>query len=626
MSWLDDLLGKTIMANGVIVPDRKLLNFRSGVDVEIADNPVLQSTDVFIYGASYVRAFGSVLGSVNIGSGNDDDELRPPVLTDGDYTAYPFQHIAAAVAALPLHLGGFTLRLDISAGTYPGLNFGGFIGGVLQLIGSWATPTLTSGATSGTAGAGSAGSAVNKPTAADPWTASNLIGKRLIVTGGGGFTGDDALTEVVRTIKANTTTQITLDQSIPGLDATTTFEIVTEGTIINTAAPIEIDGESCLLGIGYCQAELVLRRIKLANSGSPADNALITTGTRLVDLGGMNIDGDWLGHEVDRIELNSVTIGGEVDLTNGGRIDGTAYLTAAGCFTIEAFGEAIMYLVARGCTNTALRVLHSNYVGREIDAADCTATPFELINVQYSEPVGDGLTGANPSAPFAAMVTAGGRHMFTGDTMTGELVDPGDPPAGNRCLDLDSYAVSWASLADRNYSRAGTFAMWSDDRWSMLGQFRIVNDSSTPFDDLQLQSMQIEIYKKEYSADRALPTTNTDIGDYSAGAYAEVVAAPLGTLAAATVIGSQVTKIVTCASAGHSVRGFDDTEKPGTGFGTHGEIWNMTANNAAFYAPGGKAAFLNNVSPGTDIAITLLANRRYAWFTDRYGNWYVDGP
>ncbi len=618
MTWLDDLLGKTVMSNGTPLPDRKLLNFRTGADVQVADNPALEATDVFVYGASYVRAFGNVLGSVDLGSGSDVNALRPPVLTDGDYSAYPFQHIAPAIATLPLHLGGFALRLNIGAGTYTtGVNLGGFIGGVLQLIGTWATPTVTTGVTSGTAGTGSAGTAVNKPTAAANWTASNLIGRRLIVTGGAGFTGSDALTETVRTIKANTTTQITLDQAIAGLDNTTTFAIVTEGTIISGPAAIEIDNASCLLGVNYCACEIILRRIKLDNAGSPADYALITAGSRLVDLGGVNIVGDWFGHEVDRIALSSSTLAGEADLTNCGLMDATAYLTAAGAFTCDGFKEVLARLVARSCTNTALRVFHTNYVGREIDASGCTATPFEGINVQYSEPLGSGLTGTNAAAPFAAMVTGGGRHMFAGSTMTSATANQ---------LDLDSYALSWTALLDRNYHRAGTFAVWADNRWTWLGQQKIVNDSSTPFDDLQVQSVQIEVYKKEYCADRALPTSDVGSGDYSVGAYAEVVAHAGGGQVNAFIVGTQVTKIKTCASNGDSVRFFTDTEKGGTGFGTHGEIWNMTANTPSLYPPTGKKIFFNGADLGTNNPATLLAQRKYSWLTDSSANWYLDGP
>ncbi len=616
-TWLDDLLGKTILVNGAPLPDRKYLNFRAGTDVQVADNVQLQATDVFIFGASYIRAFGDVVAAVNLASGEDTNALRPPVLTDGDYSAYPFQHIAPAVSQLPLHLGGHTLRLNITAGTYTtGVNLGGFIGGVVQLVGSWVTPTIATGVSSGTAGTGSAGTAVNKPTAAANWTASDLIGKRLIVTGGGGFTGADALDETVRTIKANTTTQITLDQPIAGLDNTTQFAIVTEGTIINGQAASEIEGASCLLGVNYCAAEVVLRRIKLDNAGTPADYALITTGSRIVDLGGVNVAGDWFGHEVDRIETSAVTLGGEVDLTNCGLIDATAYLTAAGAMVLDGFKEVLARLVARACTNTALRVMHTNYCGREIDAANCTATPFEAIDTQYSEPIGNGLTGTNASAPFAAMVTSGGKHTFTGDSMTSST--------GNQ-LDLDSHALSWGALADKNYVRGGTWAFWSDNRWIWLGQFKIVNDSSTPFDDLQVQSIQIEVYKKEYSADRALPATDVGSGDYSAGAYAEVVAHPGGGQANAVIIGSQQTLLRAAANNGDSVRFFTEPEKPGSGFGTHGEIWNMSGKTIALFPFSGSKIFLNGVDQGTDNSISLANNAKYTWLTDRYNYWYVNG-
>jgi hypothetical protein len=45
--WLDDLLGKTVQANTVAVPDRKRLNF-VGAGVSVNDNPANLSTDVTI--------------------------------------------------------------------------------------------------------------------------------------------------------------------------------------------------------------------------------------------------------------------------------------------------------------------------------------------------------------------------------------------------------------------------------------------------------------------------------------------------------------------------------------------------------------------------------------------------
>ena len=47
MSWLDDLLGKIVMLNGVAVPDRKRLNF-VGSGLSVQDNPSSGTTDVTI--------------------------------------------------------------------------------------------------------------------------------------------------------------------------------------------------------------------------------------------------------------------------------------------------------------------------------------------------------------------------------------------------------------------------------------------------------------------------------------------------------------------------------------------------------------------------------------------------
>lgn len=52
MSWVDDLLGKTIMQDDTILPDRKILRFLQGdgAAVVVADNTTEQSTDVTISG------------------------------------------------------------------------------------------------------------------------------------------------------------------------------------------------------------------------------------------------------------------------------------------------------------------------------------------------------------------------------------------------------------------------------------------------------------------------------------------------------------------------------------------------------------------------------------------------
>jgi hypothetical protein len=83
-SWLDDLLGKTVLLNGSALPDRKLLNFIQGVGVglTIVDNPATLSTDVTLASVSRMGV----------------DPLVP--LGGGGYPSNPSYVIASGVSFL----------------------------------------------------------------------------------------------------------------------------------------------------------------------------------------------------------------------------------------------------------------------------------------------------------------------------------------------------------------------------------------------------------------------------------------------------------------------------------------------------------------------------------------------
>lgn len=365
-TWLDDLLGKTILENGSPLPDRKLLNFIGSLT--IADNQSTLSTDITFSGASFVS--GPVTGSVDSASGEDVNPLRPSVLTDGDYTAYPFMHIAAAIAALPPVLNGNIARMNLTAGSYAGFNLSGFSGGALELCGSWATPTISSGVTSGTAGASSGGTTLNKPAAAASWpNDGSLVGLKVVVTGGSGFTGSDAMAETVRTIVAHSASSLSLQDSISAMDATTQFSIVREGTIINTAAANSVDGATCVIGAYADFSKLSMRRIKIDNSGAVASFALATVGVLAVDLGGMNIVGNWLGHEVLTADLSAVTIAGSVQLYNCGRTTDVNHSMSSGDFNAGAFAQITAH-VGGGQSNATLCGSEVTIVGACASASD----------------------------------------------------------------------------------------------------------------------------------------------------------------------------------------------------------------------------------------------------------------
>jgi hypothetical protein len=78
------------------------------------------------------------------------------------------------------------------------------------------------GVASGTAGVGTTSTLVVKPTATADWTASNLVGKYLKVTGGGGYVGGG---DMLRLIEANGVTTLSVS-ALAGMNSTTTFELV----------------------------------------------------------------------------------------------------------------------------------------------------------------------------------------------------------------------------------------------------------------------------------------------------------------------------------------------------------------------------------------------------------------
>lgn len=73
-SWLDDLLGKTIMVDGTVLPDRKKLNFKPAASVTIVDNEQLGSTDVTIHTGS-TSAVMSGSGSMTLNASDSGSTL-----------------------------------------------------------------------------------------------------------------------------------------------------------------------------------------------------------------------------------------------------------------------------------------------------------------------------------------------------------------------------------------------------------------------------------------------------------------------------------------------------------------------------------------------------------------------
>lgn len=558
--------------------------------------------------------------------GNDNDATRPSRIVGGDWTSKPFATVQAAIDALLKDTGGFYHRVNCDAGTFAvGTTVQGFTGGgTVDLVGDFVNSTLTTGLNTGTAGSGTTTTAVKKPTGAADWTVDNLRGKIFLPTGGGGYYADTQANIIqnsgpcMRVIKSNTADTITID-ALNGVNSTTTFRIVDVATLLGQAAA-SYGPLTYSVGLFGNTARVWLRNLK--NNAGSVFYGFFGQGNRLLEFYGLDVATTAFSgmgiYDTDNISCRSIWAHGgsasHMDVFNGGRGQFTNLVLDNSRLQMDHFRRAVATVSARSCTGTAVRMRYNSFVALDLDANSCTVTPLVLTANARFQPNGAGFTGSNGSAAYGILIDGGGYYTLTGASLSG---------AAN--LSLDGAAVTWSDLSSRNYQNGGTFAFWADNRWTWVGQMRILNNSSTPYDDLQVSSVQIEVYKKEYSADRALPTTDTGAGDYSAGAYAEVIPAAAGTQGAATIIGTQQTLVRADGGTAddHSIRFFTDVEKAGTGFGTHGTIRNGSGFIVRLYPPTGKKIFFVGADQGTDNYVELGPGR-VDWLTDKDGNWWVD--
>jgi len=269
------------------------------------------------------------------------------------------------------------------------------------------------------------------------------------------------------------------------------------------------------------------------------------------------------------VQINTATITGPVTVVDcRSDIDGDV----SGSGRVLIHGEvATVELTASACTGSALRAEHCKYIGYAMDADSCTATPVELFNVEFSEIVGDGVTGSNASAPFGVSLSGGGKHILTGADIAG--IDD---------LDVDGYTVTWDELSVQNYESNGTFAYWSSDSWAKTGSLRVLRYASENF--------------------------TANVGGGQGGA---------------TVLTSEVSIITNCANEGDSCRFPDASDVGGTGFGTCGEVRNTADNPSALFPPSGKNIIMNGIDFGADNYVYIIPGDSVFWTINSDGNYIV---
>lgn len=537
-----------------------------------------------------LEATGDVVLAVS-GAGSDSDATRAPRLTSGDHSGKPFATLDGALAALPARIKSATVNL--AAGTYQGGTAKGFAGGSLDIVGSWATPTITTGVTSGTAGAGSVATLLNKPAGAPDWTAGELVGKLVRITGGGGYFGSGAFDENVLRVRSNTGSQVVFESSMYGLDGSSVFEIVEEGTIINAAAADTYGGASYLLGVINTTCDVRLRRIRIDNTPLTAIYGLITAQTQFVQVSACGFTSCFVvpGYS-SNLGLLSVHLASSYLYLYGQNVALMNGIVAVGS-TIQA--ERFESLTASNVWadgmfyGSSVALAHGGIATLGGEISNCTSsTPLLLDNVRKFT-VGGSLTGTNADAAYGMQIMGGGQYNLAGASLVGAV--EGQAVRVESASNLSYAQIDGNGVLERN----GTFVVGGTPGTRVL------------LEDVQVAQGQVYLYG-----------FIRPLGD----AYKEIAAHAGGGQGSATTVGYVGTKIVTCASDHDSVRLLGGGEVLMTG-GLEGYVINGTAKIADVYPPSGQQLYLDGAAQGVNTAVPLAAGATFWWRSDNAGNYFV---
>lgn len=527
-------------------------------------------------------------GGSDTATGTRPAKLKPGTYADGYAT------LDGALAAIPKSVT--RALVNIAAGTFAmGSTVRGFVHGTVDLVGTWATPVLTSGATSGTAGAGSGATVLNKPAAADPWVAGELVGKLVLITGGGGYLGTDAFEENVLRIKSNTTTQAVLESSMYGLDGTSAFAIVEEGTIFTGLAVDTYGGSSYILGIINTTADVRMRRIRIDNTAGAALYGLLTAQTQYTDISacgftnaivvpGYSSNLRMLSVHLDASYLyvygqNVMLLNGYVAEDSTLQVERSQSVAASNVWADGDIGYA-----------NAVSIAHCNVVTLGGDISNClSAAPLVLENIHNFDVAGT-LTGTNAGVANGALIRGGGQYNVAGMSIAGSS-------ASTAVLLEGTNSLSWAQISGNgSFDLRGTVINWGSGAHNHVG-------------DVHVYEGQLF----QYASSRYLGNAAKEVTAYAGGGQANAI-----------VVGYVITLVTACATNNDSIRFFSNAEYLIVSVGLlFGQIRNLTTNRVALYPPSGGHIYLAGVDQGADVAIELLPGDVVHWCTDSSGNFHI---
>jgi hypothetical protein len=383
-----------------------------------------------------------------------EDLIPTTYLSAGDYSSIPYKTLQAAVDAMP-----FTMRhncyIRLGAETYAGASVSGILGGGylsggfvgLTINGTYSAVTPTTGVASGTAGSGTNSTTLVKPTGAVNWTASDLLGKFIKITGGGGAGSDPTNKPVVRAITANTTTNITVP-TVSGVDSTTTFQIVSPGSLIS-----EITGDTVPLRINFNGAAVTVRGVKFTSTGS-LTSLISSTGNANLTFDGCLFDfntsdaGVLSDKDSDVLISNCVfSTGADATIRNCARyVEGRGlYATGSGQLKFEKCLSGKMQLVSLSSLGTVFNATAMQFLEGDISATSSGAVPVYLESISYFEAVGTNKLSGGSNTGYGCQLEGSGLFRLTGSSITGSGGD----------INLFGTSTTWANIASSTYGSAG---------------------------------------------------------------------------------------------------------------------------------------------------------------------------
>jgi len=176
---------------------------------------------------------GNIVLAVSTTGSDTPSANRPARITRGDYSAFPFLTIQAAIDALApvIRYGGATTAnalINIGVGNFAGFMVEGMLASAgLQIAGTRITSTLATGSPTGTATGGTTRTLVD---AGATWTPDDLVGRYVNIASGPGA-------GQIKLIAANTATALTVADVSTSFGAGSVYTIEDSGTVITSASP-----------------------------------------------------------------------------------------------------------------------------------------------------------------------------------------------------------------------------------------------------------------------------------------------------------------------------------------------------------------------------------------------------